>query len=141
MTVRKIYIGSVGPFLFDDEDLINDPDDEWDGEYQRGITTDAPISAPGVVSPPTSIVADYTVLETDGFILADATSGKITVTLPTAVGIAGRNYEIKKTDVSVNKVILEGYGDETINLETYQELCFEGDAAHLASDGSNWHFI
>lgn len=41
MAVKKVYIGSVGPFLFDDGNLINDPDGDFSGEYQKGLTTDA----------------------------------------------------------------------------------------------------
>lgn len=141
MTQRKLYLGSVGPYLFQDDDLIDDPDDDWDGEYQRGITTDAEISAAGMIVSVTSITADYTVLATDAIILADATAGQITVTLPTAVGIEGRVYMIKKTDSSSYKVIIEGNGTETINGELNQELLFEGDAPQMASDDANWHFV
>ncbi len=141
MTLRKIYIGSVGALLFDDEDLINDADEDWDGEYQRALTTDSDIKVTGLAIAVTSITEDYTVLATDAIILADATAGNITVTLPTAVGIAGRVYIIKKTDTTSNKVIIEGNGVETINLELNQGLAFEGDAPQLASDNANWHFV
>jgi len=141
VTQRKLYLGSVGPYLFQDDDLIDDPDDDWDGEYQRGITTDSDIKAAGMIVSVTSITADYTVLATDAIILADATAGQITVTLPTAVGIEGRVYMIKKTDSSSYKVIIEGNGTETINNELSQELLFEGDAPQMASDNANWHFV
>ena len=141
MTVRKLYLGSVGPYLFQDDNLIDDPDDDWDGEYRRGLTTDSEIKAAVMIVTVTSITADYTVLATDAIILADATAGQITVTLPTAVGIAGRVYMIKKTDTTSYKVIIEGNGTETINDEYNQELCFEGDAPQLFSDGANWHFV
>jgi len=141
VTVKKLYLGSVGPYLFDDAYLIDDPDDDWDGEYQRGITTDSEIKAAGLIISVTSITADYTVLDTDAIILANATAGQITVTLPTAVGIEGRVYMIKKTDTSSYKVIIEGNGTETINDEYNQELLFEGDAPQLFSDGANWHFV
>ena len=141
MTVRKLYLGSVGAYLFDDDDLINDPDDDWDGEYQRALTSDSEISVAGLIISVTSITADYTILVTDAIILANATTGQITITLPTAVGIAGRVYMIKKTDTTTYKVIIEGNGTETINDELNQELCFEGDAPQLFSDGADWHFI
>lgn len=32
---RKVYIGSVGPFLYDDEDDINDPDEDEFGEDNK----------------------------------------------------------------------------------------------------------
>ncbi len=45
MAIRKIYIGSVGPFLYDDTDLINDRDEDGNpdlfiGEDRRALVTD-----------------------------------------------------------------------------------------------------
>lgn len=44
MAIKKLYIGSMGPFEYDDTDLINDPDGDFPGESQRAITTDGDIS-------------------------------------------------------------------------------------------------
>ena len=43
MAIKKVYIGSIGPFLFDDTDTINDPDGDFAGEYQKAITTDGEV--------------------------------------------------------------------------------------------------
>jgi hypothetical protein len=43
MTLRKFYIGSHGPFLYDDDDDINDPDGDFSGETHGGIVTDGPV--------------------------------------------------------------------------------------------------
>jgi hypothetical protein len=40
MTERKLYIGTVGPFIYDDADLINDADGDFSGIYDAGLTTD-----------------------------------------------------------------------------------------------------
>lgn len=48
MTERKIYIGSVGPFLFDDTDPIDDADGDFPGEVMRGMATDADILAANI---------------------------------------------------------------------------------------------
>ncbi len=53
MTIRKYYIGSLGPFLYDDTDLINDPDGDFAGEDLHGFITDGPVkvdSVPAVAS-------------------------------------------------------------------------------------------
>jgi len=42
MTERKVYIGSVGPFLFEDDDLISDVDGDFSGEYYGSVATNAP---------------------------------------------------------------------------------------------------
>ena len=43
MADKKIYLGSVGPFLYDDTDLIDDPDGDFAGEQQSGLRTSGPI--------------------------------------------------------------------------------------------------
>lgn len=40
MAERKVYIGSVGPFLYDDAELVDDPDGDWAGETQEAFITD-----------------------------------------------------------------------------------------------------
>lgn len=47
MTIRKAYIGSLGPFYYDDAEAINDPDGDFAGENQRGLTTDGEASFNG----------------------------------------------------------------------------------------------
>ena len=43
MTVKKFYLGSLGPFLYDDTDDIDDPDGDFSGETQKGFITDGSI--------------------------------------------------------------------------------------------------
>jgi len=43
MTERKVYIGSFGPFLFDDTDSIDDPDGDFSGMSYKGLVTDGGI--------------------------------------------------------------------------------------------------
>jgi hypothetical protein len=43
VTLRKFYIGSHGPFYFDDEDDIDDPDGDFSGEQRAGFVTDGPV--------------------------------------------------------------------------------------------------
>jgi hypothetical protein len=84
----------------------------------------------------------YTLLATTGVLRADATSGAITINLPTAVGIAGRTYWIFRTDIasSTNLITVDGSGTETIdgNL-TY--ILFPGEFIQIVSDGANWQVI
>lgn len=40
MAEKKVYIGSVGPFLYDDADLIDDVDGDFAGENYTALTTD-----------------------------------------------------------------------------------------------------
>ena len=40
MAEKKIYIGSQGPFLYDDADDVDDPDGDFAGQTQRAIVAD-----------------------------------------------------------------------------------------------------
>ena len=52
MAERKIYIGSEGPYLFDDAELIEDPDGDFSGEYQLAARADSPVKAPEFIGVP-----------------------------------------------------------------------------------------
>jgi hypothetical protein len=83
----------------------------------------------------------YTLINTDSTILGDATSAAFTLTLPTAVGIAGRIYTLKKIDSSVNAVTIDGNGAETIDGEATYSLSTQWKYVSIQSDGSNWVII
>lgn len=81
---------------------------------------------------------------TDYTINVDASSsgtGLYTVTLPTAVGITGRVYVIRKTDNSANAVKIDANGTETINGSLTIDLTSHYGCVTLQSDGANWMII
>jgi len=83
--------------------------------------------------------ATYTVTASDYCIIADTSSNAITVTLPTAVGIAGVEYVFKCVS-AVNNLTIDGNAAETIDgsaTKTLTNLQF----AKLISNGSNWWII
>ena len=71
-------------------------------------------------------------------ILADATSGAFSVTLPPVAEVPGRRYAIKKTDASVNAVTIDGSGAETIDGAATVVLSTRWDFRSIVSDGSAW---
>ena len=80
--------------------------------------------------------ADYTVTEFDYTI--HCTANSFTVTLPTAVGIAGRIYNIKNTGAGT--ITVDADGTETIDgLET--QSVTTGVNLQLQSTGSGWIVI
>lgn len=105
----------------------------WDGEKWQGgggyvqlvsITdTDSPYSA-----------GDESV------IACDATGGNIVVNLPTAIGITGKTYIIKRIDGSGNTITVDGNGAETIDDNATQEIN-QYDALAIVSDGTEWWII
>jgi len=84
----------------------------------------------------------YTILPTDQIIRADASGGALTVTLPTAVGVAGKVYTIKRIDnlASTVLVTVATTSSQTIDGATGAHL-WNGDTVTVESDGANWQII
>jgi len=68
--------------------------------------------------------------------VVNCTSGTFTVTLPTAVGIKGREYVIKNSGTGV--ITIDGAGTETIDGALTQTLPAQYDFYKVTSDGANW---
>ncbi len=85
-----------------------------------------------------SVNSNSVALATDAVISVDASGGDVTVTLPTAVGISGRTYYIKKTDSSFNSVYVQAFGAQTIDGLTTQELSVQYESMQIVSDGTGW---
>lgn len=83
----------------------------------------------------------YTLVNSDDTILADATSAGFTLTLPTAVGITGKCFTIKKIDSSTNIVTVDGNGSETIDGSTTNLLNRINESLKIISDGTNWKIL
>lgn len=85
--------------------------------------------------------ANYTALQSDDVILGDATSGAITITLPTAVGFSGKVFNIKKTDSSVNSVTIATTSSQTIDGALTAPLISQYQSFTLVSNGTNWSVL
>lgn len=85
--------------------------------------------------------ASYTLTATDYTVTFDASGAARTATLPTAVGITGRIYVVKKTDSSGNAVTVDGDGAETIDGATTVTLSTQYAGRVIQSDGANWQVI
>jgi len=94
-----------------------------------------------IATPIATKTSAYTISESDSTILVDATSAAFTITLPTAVGIAGRSYTIKKIDSSINNVTLDANGTQTIDGNLSYTLLGQWKAVQVQSDGANWVVI
>ena len=85
-----------------------------------------------------STAIDYLATATDFMIAVDAVGGAVEITLPTAVGIAGQMYVIKKIDASAFVVTITPDGVETIDGDTPAIITAQWTALTLVSDGANW---
>jgi hypothetical protein len=107
-----------------------------------GIGTTAPNSALQVAGPIAtsynSPTASYSVAATDSVVYVTPTSAA-TVTLPTAVGISGRQYTIKNGSTYV--VTLATTSGQTIDGSATYALSSQYQYLVLVSDGANWGII
>ncbi|MCI5059298.1 MAG: hypothetical protein MRY83_24505, partial [Flavobacteriales bacterium] len=110
---------------------------DTDGVLHKTAATDIPASNSNF----TSVAANYTALTTDEVIFVDASSGDVTITLPTASGNTGKKYRIKKFEASANNVIIDGDGTETIDGATDQTTNTPWAGWIIVSNGTNWGII
>lgn len=96
----------------------------------------------GPVSPSIrSITASTTASLGDYTILADATGGAVTVTLPPAASATRKIFNIKKTDASGNAITIDGNGSETIDGATTQTISVQNITIQIQSNGTNWFIL
>lgn len=83
-----------------------------------------------------------TISETSGevVVLADATSGNLTVNLPTAVSNTAK-ITIKKIDSSANTVIIDPNSTQTVDGSATKTIEFQYTSVTLISNNANWFII
>lgn len=86
-----------------------------------------------------SKTANYTAAVND-FVVVDATSGPITITLPSAPA-ANSKVAVKKGDSSTNLVTVVPAGAATINGDTAVGLGTVGASATVLFDGTDWQLL
>jgi hypothetical protein len=83
----------------------------------------------------------YTLQATDDIILVNNTAS-VTMTLPTAVGKAGKVFYIKKIASNNNhEITIDPSGTEQIEGESDLTIKIAGTAIAIVSDGTSWHII
>ena len=88
------------------------------------------------------VSASTLLTSTDHTILANATSGAITLSLPAAgTNTATRVYVVQKTDSSTNAVTIDGSGSETIDGTTTIKLTQPNQTVIIQAGFSAWHIV
>lgn len=87
---------------------------------------------------PAVITTSRTIDDDEYLLLGDATSGTLVLALPTAIGIAGKEYLAKKVDVSSNLMTLSGFGGQLIDGQSSISTDVYLDSVSIFSDGANW---
>lgn len=85
--------------------------------------------------------SNYTIGATDTVIFANATSGNVTITLPTASSTSGYRFYVKRIDSSSNTCAVARSGSDTIDGQTSVSLDLQYTSLTIVSDGSAWYII
>jgi len=86
----------------------------------------------------TKTLASVTLGVTETYVLVDATSNAVQLTLPTAVSNLKGRHLIKRIDATVNVVSIIGTGGQTIDGKTTYYVEGRDEVVEVISDGSNW---
>lgn len=107
--------------------------------YQQGsYVSDSGETLVGPIS--TAIVAKSSAFTAAGTSSTILVSGATSITLPTAAGITGRQYTIKKTDSGTTSTIATT-SSQTIDGATSIAMATQYEAVTVQSDGANWWVI
>jgi hypothetical protein len=88
-----------------------------------------------------SVTATGNVVSGDYLIIADATGGAITMTLPPAALVSGRIYVFKRINSGANAVIVDPSGAETIDGAATYTLSAQWNSVTIMSNGTAWFII
>jgi hypothetical protein len=95
---------------------------------------------PGHFVSPESVSSNTAADAAERTYLVDASAGTRTITLPTAVGRAGKEYVVKKTDTSANVVAVQTTSSQTIDgAAAPWNIRFYNECLTFVSDNANWH--
>jgi len=88
-----------------------------------------------------TVTEDYTVVINDDVILVDTSSNKVTLTLPSAVGIEGYHFNIKRITGGSNDAIVAAPNGETIDGHESQAITSIYVSYPIISNGTGWHIL
>lgn len=74
-------------------------------------------------------------------VLADATAGAITITLPSAATVIGKKLFVKRINVNANTVIVQAFAGERIDLDTSAILNTPMTALELFPQAGTWWIV
>lgn len=131
---KKVVSTSNGAIIF-----------EPNGSGCVGIGTASPTSLLQVAGPIATAIttksANATISANESIIGCNAAGGNITLTLPSASGIVGRHYTVKKLDSSANMINVDAASSETIDGSASQALTAQYQVLKIVSDGTNWWIV
>jgi hypothetical protein len=124
-----------------DSSIINRPLQQLNDNdnYLKSIT-DSLVTAQGVTNTVVTKTSNYTAAN-ESVILVNATTGTVTISLPAAALKPNWPYVVKKIDSSVNTVVVDPNGAETIDGAATKTLTTQYQSVRFISNGTAWSII
>jgi hypothetical protein len=98
------------------------------------------VKAKGLITSIVSKTSAYTLTTSDDMVIADATSGAFTVTLPNATTVGdGREFTVKKIDSSANAVTIGTTSSQTIDGATTKALSAQWTSITVKALSGAWY--
>lgn len=88
-----------------------------------------------------SVNDHYTALNTDDIIFVNTEIKAINITLPTALGLGGKQLTIKKTTGSNILNIITDNTEETIDGKNSINISYNYESINIVSDNTNWFIL
>jgi hypothetical protein len=105
-----------------------------------GAYADVLTAGRALQSPLSTKTAAYTITSNDSIILANTSGGTFAITLPSAVGINGKQHTIKQISAT-NFATVATTGAQTIDGLPGYSFSTQYESITVASDGANWVII
>jgi hypothetical protein len=106
-----------------------------------GVASGLPAWTDDNVGATATKTSNYTISGSDVVIFADATSGNVTITLPTAASTPGYRFDIKRIDGSANTCSVARSGADTIDGATSHTIPVQYTSLTVVSNGSAWYIL
>lgn len=108
MALKKLYIGTVGPFLYDDTDLIDDEDGDFAGETHKGIVTDGQLIVEKAPTDPNHVMR-----KTDEYNPGGSDTDITVVTVIQVGGAGEEKLQYKTRNLTIDGGIVKVVGAES----------------------------
>jgi len=104
---------------------------------EKQLRTGDRATIPNIVQGSTTKTANYPIVAADHLVRADATSGSITITLPSSSLVTGQRHRIERIDATGNLVTVAG----TINGLTNYLLSVQYEGITVEYNGTAWEIV
>lgn len=148
--LKKVTVGSIVNLVDTSVDIVgkttvtpatNDLlliSDTSDSNNLKNITVSSLIA---LADSQVSTISSSATLANENIVLAVASGGDVTLTLPAAASSTNKMYRIKKIDSTSNLVIIDPNASETIDGQTTLEISVQWVSVTIVCNGTAWFIV